>query len=58
MRIRIRLGLAIAAVAGTVAVPLTSIASSTGVSASPGTPCAPSVQCWITELTCTSKFCD
>ena len=54
---RIRLGLATAAVAAAIAGPLVSFGSPVAASASPGTQCAPSVQCWIAELTCTTKFC-
>jgi hypothetical protein len=57
MRVRIRLGLATAALAVATAGTLTSFGAPVAASASPGTSCAPSVPCLITQLTCTNKFC-
>lgn len=57
MRARIRLGLAAAAISVATAGTLTAFAAPAAPMASPGTSCAPSVPCLITQLTCTNKFC-
>lgn len=57
---RKRLGAAAIAVAFAAAgTALTTIGTAASTTASPGTPCAPSVQCWIKQVQCIgNKFCD